>query len=135
MYDLAYRCQGCFDLLIEFLHRFAHNAVKIATLDCDRCHFLDFFAANQRIAVVEAFISTEIDMRDALASLEVIGFNPVQEVAPCRHFDRNGDLTIVDLYIHVLICPFTTRTSFSKNGLCSNAASTRVAALTLPFRK
>src|SRR5207249_12327655 len=104
--------------------------VKIAAFNGNGCHFGDFLAADQSIPVVQAFIFSEIDVRDALASLEVIRLNPIQEIAPCRNFDSNVDLTVVNLHIHVIHCPFTSRTSFSRNGVCSNSASTRGGALT-----
>src|SRR5262249_514175 len=87
------------------------------------CHFGDFLAADQSIPVVQAFISSEIDVRDALAGLEAIRLDPIQEIAPCRNFDRDVDLTVVHLHIHVIHLPFTARTSFFKNGFAPTAST------------
>ena len=45
-------------------------------------------------------------MRDALARLQVIRFNPIEEVTPRVDFRRNVDFLVIDRHIHVLSFPF-----------------------------
>src|SRR5438552_10415463 len=96
-------------------------------------------------------------MCNALPGFQMIGFKPVEEVAPCGDVGGNVDRILINYHIHVLNYPslrlhagafalrvlrlhaglfalrVSTSTSFLKNGVASNAVSTRVAAFTLLF--